>query len=100
MRVIGLMSGTSADGIDAVLAEIDESAGRLQMRQIAAAALPWPADERAEIFRIFAQSTDARALCRINFQIGERFAQAALAVRARRASGCWVRLRRGGILGD
>ena len=80
MRVIGLMSGTSADGIDAVLAEIAEIAGRLQMRQIAAAALPWPADERAEIFRLFANQADSRALCRANFQIGQRFAQAALAV--------------------
>lgn len=80
MRVIGLMSGTSADGIDAVLAEIDERAGRLQMRQIAAVALPWPADERAEIFRLFGNQADSRALCRANFQIGQRFAQAALAV--------------------
>jgi len=80
MRVIGLMSGTSADGIDAVLAEIDESDGRLQMRQIAAVALAWPPDERAEIFRLFAQPTDTRSLCRANFQIGQRFAQAALAV--------------------
>ncbi|MFZ1756684.1 MAG: anhydro-N-acetylmuramic acid kinase [Caldilineaceae bacterium] len=80
MRVIGLMSGTSADGIDAVLAEIGESAGRVQMRQIAATALPWAADERAEIFRLFATQTDARALCRANFQLGQRFAQAALAV--------------------
>jgi anhydro-N-acetylmuramic acid kinase len=80
MRVIGLMSGTSADGIDGVLAEIDEIDGRLQMRQIAAAALPWPSDERAEIFRLFGNQADSRALCRANFQIGRRFAQAALAV--------------------
>lgn len=80
MRVIGLMSGTSADGIDAVLAEIDEIDGRLQMRQMATVALAWPFDERAEIFRLFAQPTDARTLCRANFQLGRRFAQAALAV--------------------
>ncbi len=80
MRVIGLMSGTSADGIDAVLAEIDETDDRLQMRQIARVTLPWPAEERAEIFRLFSQPADTRALCRANFQIGHRFAQAALAV--------------------
>ncbi len=80
MRVIGLMSGTSADGIDAVLAEIDEIDGRLRMYQIAAAALPWPSDERAEIFRLFGNQADSRALCRANFQIGRRFAQAAMAV--------------------
>jgi len=80
MRVIGLMSGTSADGIDAVLAEIDEKDGRLTLRQIAAAALPWSPEDRAEIFHLFTQPTNARALCRANFQLGRRFAQAALAV--------------------
>lgn len=80
MRVIGLMSGTSADGIDAVLAEIDEKGDRLVLRQIAAISLPWPREDRDEIFRLFTQPTDARTLCRANFQLGLRFAQAALAV--------------------
>ncbi len=80
MRVIGLMSGTSADGIDAVLAEIGESDGSLHLRQMAAVTLPWPPEEREEIFHLFAAQTDARALCRANFQVGRRFAQAALAV--------------------
>ncbi len=80
MRVIGLMSGTSADGIDAVLAEIEGNPGRVQMRQIAAVALPWPMQERAEIFRLFANQADTRSLCRANVQIGYHFAQAALAV--------------------
>lgn len=80
MRVIGLMSGTSADGIDAVLAEIGESQGRLRVAQIAAASLAWPPEDRATIFRLFHEPTDARSLCRANFQLGRRFAQAALAV--------------------
>ena len=80
MRVIGLMSGTSADGIDAVLAEIDDIDGRLYLRQMAAVALAWPSEEREEIFRLFAGQTDSRSLCRANFQVGRRFAQAALAV--------------------
>ncbi|MBI3959391.1 MAG: anhydro-N-acetylmuramic acid kinase [Chloroflexi bacterium] len=80
MRVIGLMSGTSADGIDAVLAEIEEIDDRLHLRQIAAVTLAWPPEERAEIFRLFAQQIDSRSLCRANFQVGRRFAQATLAV--------------------
>lgn len=80
MRVIGLMSGTSADGIDGVLAEIDDADGHLRMRQVAAVSLDWPADERAEIFRLFSGPADSRALCRAHVQIGRRFAQAARAV--------------------
>lgn len=80
MRVIGLMSGTSADGIDAVLAEIDERDGQLRMEQLAAASLGWPPAERDEIFRLFTAAVDSRSVCRANARIGRRFAQAALAV--------------------
>lgn len=80
MRVIGLMSGTSADGIDAVLAEIDERDGQLRMEQLAAASLDWPPAERDEIFRLFTAAVDSRSVCRANARIGRRFAQAALAV--------------------
>jgi anhydro-N-acetylmuramic acid kinase len=44
MRVLGLMSGTSADGIDAVLAEFTGRPDRPHWRILASASTPYPAD--------------------------------------------------------
>jgi len=44
MRVLGLMSGTSADGIDAVLAEFSGRPERPHWRILASAATPYPTD--------------------------------------------------------
>jgi anhydro-N-acetylmuramic acid kinase len=44
MRVLGLMSGTSADGVDAVLADFAGQPQRPRWRLLASAALPYPAD--------------------------------------------------------
>ena len=46
-RVIGLMSGTSADGVDAALVEIQEDNLRLQVRVLAHATYPYDAALRA-----------------------------------------------------
>jgi anhydro-N-acetylmuramic acid kinase len=44
MRVLGLMSGTSADGVDAVLAEFGGPSRRPRWRLLASAVLPYPID--------------------------------------------------------
>ena len=80
MRVIGLMSGTSADGIDAVLAEITGPAERPRMRQIAFESVPWPQEERAVIGRLIAGQGDTRTVSRAGFTLGAQFAEAALRV--------------------
>ncbi|RME53748.1 MAG: anhydro-N-acetylmuramic acid kinase, partial [Caldilineae bacterium] len=77
MLVIGLMSGTSADGIDAALAEIHEADGRLQLEQRAFITELWTAQERALIFDLFANRADTRTLCLANVQLGRGFARAA-----------------------
>lgn len=80
MNVIGLMSGTSADGIDAVLAEISGSSEELRMRQIGFATCFWAQDERALIEKLISGKGDTRTVSRAGFEIGERFAEAALRV--------------------
>lgn len=88
MRVIGLMSGTSADGIDAVLAEITGTAGRPQMRQLAFETAPWPVPGREIIGKLIAGRGGTRAVSRAGFLLGEQFAEAVL--RVAKASGTGI----------
>ncbi|MCC3373279.1 anhydro-N-acetylmuramic acid kinase [Cohnella sp. REN36] len=80
---IGLMSGTSVDGIDAALVDIREGTpdGRPQVRLVAFENTPYPAEAREEIFALFepGQATVDR-LGRLNVWLGELYAAAALSV--------------------
>lgn len=78
MIVLGLMSGTSADGIDVAMAEISGRPGSLSITQIAFETRPWPAPERELIFRLFECNAPTDLICRANFILAERFATAAL----------------------
>lgn len=81
MRVIGLISGTSADGIDTALCEIEGAPPSLSARIVAGETFPYPAELRARILTSYEparSSTDE--LCRLNAEIGEVFAQAALRI--------------------
>ena len=49
MRVLGLMSGTSADGVDAVLAELSGEPHRPRWRLLASAAIAYPPDLRRRL---------------------------------------------------
>ena len=80
LRVAGLMSGTSADGVDVAIIELR---GR-QVRQLAFATVPYPDGVRRALFRLF--DPDAARiddLCHMNFVIGELFADALVKVARR-----------------
>lgn len=79
MRVIGLMSGTSLDGIDAALIEIDGKLDDLKWRVEAFIDTPFTEAQRGQIHdAIVAGGTDR--LCRLHADLGEWFARAALAL--------------------
>jgi anhydro-N-acetylmuramic acid kinase len=81
LRVVGLMSGTSADGIDAALCVIEGAPPHLSVRIERARLFPHPPDLRARILHACtpgAIGTDA--LCRLNAEIGAAFAEAAAAL--------------------
>lgn len=80
MIVIGLMSGTSADGTDAAVVELWGTPPALGWKLLAHVAVPHPPDLRAEIFAAFRPETGTvDRLCRLNFSLGRAFAAAALA---------------------
>jgi anhydro-N-acetylmuramic acid kinase len=76
--VVGLMSGTSADGIDAVLIEVAGSGTRSRFRQLAFQTFPYPPGFKAFILRNSDPHT-ARLddLARLNVLIALLFADAA-----------------------
>jgi anhydro-N-acetylmuramic acid kinase len=81
MKVIGLMSGTSADGVDAALVEICGQPPDLSVELLAFTCVPFDADQRARIFALFDPVTGSvDRICRMNFALGEWFAAAALRV--------------------
>ena len=80
------MSGTSADGIDAVVAEIAGSGRQLRARVLTHIHRAFPAKLRQHILHASLHATVAE-ICELNFMLGEHFAEAALAVirRAKRS---------------
>lgn len=74
------MSGTSLDGIDAALVEIEEGpAGRPDWRLVAFDSTSYPADRREEIHDSILEG-DPASLTRLHARLGDWFAEAALRV--------------------
>ena len=80
MLVLGLMSGTSADGIDVALARISGAPPSLNARLLGQTSLEFPHPLRKEILRVAEQQPIcAGELSQLNFRLGRIFAEAALA---------------------
>ncbi|EEF61148.1 protein of unknown function UPF0075 [Pedosphaera parvula Ellin514] len=73
------MSGTSTDGIDAVVASVSGTARGLKAQLMAHVQYPWPKALRERILCACLHGTVAE-ICELNFLLGEHFARAALAV--------------------
>lgn len=77
--VLGLISGTSADAIDAALVAIGEDGARRAVRVVAAGACPFPAGLREELFALLPpHSGSVESLAVLDARVGEAFAGAAL----------------------
>ncbi len=80
MLVLGLMSGTSADGIDVALASISGAPPGLHAKLLAHTSSKFPSALRKEILRVAEQHPiTAGELSQLNFRLGEGFAEATLA---------------------
>ena len=80
-KIVGLMSGTSADGVDAVLVEIEGNGFDTSFRLIQFITYPFPKGVRNRIFQLFSPSScSVEDVCEMNFVLGDIFARAALDV--------------------
>jgi len=78
--VLGLMSGTSADGIDVVLARISGAPPHLNAKLLGHTSFNFPPALRKEILRVAEQQPiSAGELSQLNFRLGRIYADAALA---------------------
>jgi anhydro-N-acetylmuramic acid kinase len=83
MKVIGLMSGTSVDGIDAALVEISGNPLAPQIELIAAATYPYPAALRSQILAVCGGAPLAMSeFAALDDAIAQCFAQAAIAIQS------------------
>lgn len=71
MIVAGLISGTSADGIDVAVVDIGDG-----IRVIASATVPYPSKVREAILSVSNAATHTATIARLNFLLGELFAEA------------------------
>lgn len=79
MLVVGLMSGTSADGIDAALVQFRRQQDTLWVKIITCVESPYPGKVRRAILDLFPPHRGSvRAICEANMAIGDIFAAAAL----------------------
>jgi anhydro-N-acetylmuramic acid kinase len=71
MRVAGLISGTSVDGIDVAVVDIGDS-----IRVVSTATIPYPDEVRDAILSVSNATTHTATIARLNFLLGELFAEA------------------------
>lgn len=77
MLTIGLMSGTSLDGIDTVLCDIRGEFNTIRVRQIDFFTLPFEDDLKNKIRRIINNdSISTELICSVNFELGYAYSHA------------------------
>ncbi|MGE5646441.1 MAG: anhydro-N-acetylmuramic acid kinase [Acidobacteriota bacterium] len=73
MRVAGIMSGTSLDGIDVAIVDIG---GRARIRTVAFETAPYPARVREALLGVSNAATHTATIARLHFLLGELYARA------------------------
>ena len=79
VKVVGLMSGTSMDGIDAALLEFEGTPTDAEWRLLAFRSEPYPEERRRQIKECVERGT-SELLCRLNTELGEWLAEETLAL--------------------
>jgi anhydro-N-acetylmuramic acid kinase len=75
--IIGLMSGTSVDAIDAALVRIEGRGGGYRAKVLGHIEHKWPTDIRERLLAVMAPAdTTTQEVCQLNFLVTRQFAQA------------------------
>jgi len=84
MTVAGVMSGTSADGIDVAVVRIAGGTSQPRLKLLAHEAFPYPAELRRKVLAAMnAQSISTAELARLNWRLGLAYAEAVKAIVAK-----------------
>ena len=78
LRVLGLMSGTSVDGLDCALVTVRGAGPGTQLLDVRSRTFAYSAAERQRIHALFRPETGPRELCEASFWLAERFADLSL----------------------
>lgn len=78
MLVIGLISGTSADGVDAAIVDIKDGGSRLKISERAFRTYNFPPELQDEIIRVSHERVKSGDISSLNFLLGKFFAESAL----------------------
>lgn len=77
--IIGIMSGTSGDGVDIAIVRITGSSLATKFRVISYSTYPFDQEIKNALFELFDEASySAQKLCLMNYVLGEVFADAAL----------------------
>ena len=89
MIVAGIMSGTSADGINVALVRIQGRGFRSRLELLAQYEFPYPTEVRRAVLRAMnAKSAGVADLARLNFSLGELYAKSVQAAQRRARLEC------------
>lgn len=76
MRIAGIMSGTSLDGIDVAIIDIAGSGFRAKINVVTSHSVPYPKKIREALLAISNANTLTGDISRLNFLLGELYAEA------------------------
>jgi anhydro-N-acetylmuramic acid kinase len=76
MKVAGIMSGTSLDGIDVAIVDIVRKRGAIRIAPVAFRSTPYPTPIREALLAVSNSTTHTATIARLNFLLGELYALA------------------------
>jgi anhydro-N-acetylmuramic acid kinase len=77
MKILGLMAGTSLDGIDAALCEIEGTGAALKAQLLTFECVPYAQELRERLLRAGNNEADVREVARLDVEVAQAFASAA-----------------------